>query len=75
MQLYIVYTILTFTVLLVSVLALHFVLTFTDTVTNLVLPESPKALNDLQRVFCPPMRSMQILVFCFDLILAFYYMF
>ena len=58
-----------------SSIALHYVLTFTDEIDHLILPESPKALNDLKKVFCPPMKSMQTLVFSFDLILVFYYMF
>ena len=75
MQLYIVYTILSFTVLLLSILALHFVSDFTHQIDGLILPDSPKALNDLKKVFCPPMKSMQTLVFSFDLILALYYVF
>ena len=63
-----------FTNLIVSSIALGLVLNFADTITNLYLPESPKALNDLQKVFIPPMRSMQILVLSFDVVTAFYYM-
>ena len=72
---YIVYTILSFTVLIISILALVYVEDFTSKIDGLILPESPKALNDLKKVFCPPMSSMQTLVFSFDLILALYYVF
>jgi len=74
-QLYIVYSVYAALVLIMSCVALSDVLNFTENVSNIVLPQSPKALNDLQNVFSPPMKSMQLLVFFFDLTVMLYYIF
>ena len=45
-------------VFIISVFALMFALSFVDQVNNTILPEAPKATQDLQKVFVPPIYRM-----------------
>ena len=70
MQLLYFQTIFSFVVLGLSIAALTLSLNFVKETHNLILPDSPKATLDLQKVFLPPIKSMQLFVFFFDLFVA-----
>ena len=55
--------------------ALVFVLDFIEKTENLVLPETPKATQDLKKVFLPPIKNMQIMVACMDTAYLIYYIY
>ena len=60
---------------IVSLIALILTLSFVNDVSNTYLEDAPKATLSLHKVFLPPMRSMQIFVFIFDLLIALYYVY
>ena len=62
-------------VFIISVFALMFALSFVDQVNNTILPEAPKATQDLQKVFVPPIYRMQWFVFSFDALVCLYYIY
>ena len=62
-------------VFIISVFALLFALSFVDQVNSTTLPEAPKATQDLQKVFIPPIYRMQWFVFSFDALVLLYYIY
>ena len=62
-------------VFIISVFALLFALSFVDQVNSTTLPEAPKATQDLQKVFVPPIYRMQWFVFSFDALVLLYYIY
>ena len=62
-------------VFIVSIAALIFALRFVSQVNKIMLPEAPKATQDLQKVFIPPIYRMQWFVFAFDSLVMLYYIY
>ncbi len=62
-------------VLLLSFLALYYTTAFISHVEVISLPVASKATGDLRKVFLPPMKNMQLLVFMFDISVALYYVY
>ena len=62
-------------VLVISILALSFTLAFVTKTDKIFLPEAPKATQDLQKVFIPPIYRMQWFVFAFDALVMIYYIY
>lgn len=62
-------------VFFVSLLALIFALRFVHQTQEIMLPEAPKATQDLQKVFLPPIFRMQWFVFSFDFVVMLYYVY
>ena len=50
-------------------------LDFYNQTENVILPEAPKATQDLQKVFLPPIYRMQYFVLSFDLLVLVYYIY
>ena len=64
-----------FVVLLLSLGALVACLSFVNKTETLYLPEAPKATQDIQKVFLPPIYRMQWFVFVFDCLSMLYYIY
>ena len=62
-------------VLAISLCALLATEHFCTHADDITLPLAPKATGELHKVFIPPMKNMQIFVFCFDLGVALYYLY
>ena len=62
-------------VFLVSFLALIVALKFVHQTNAILVPEAPKATQDLQKVFIPPIYRMQWFVFSFDFLVMLYYIY
>jgi len=75
MQLLWLFTTQYFIVLVLSMCALIYSAHFCNQTADILLPQAPKATLDLQKVFLPPVRSMQRFVFLFDLLIMFYYVY
>ena len=60
---------------IISLVAFIESLTFYNDTENVILPEAPKATQDLQKVFLPPIYRMQYFVFCFDTLVMCYYIY
>ena len=48
---------------------------FYNDTESVILPEAPKATQDLQKVFLPPIYRMQYFVFSFDSLVMLYYIY
>ena len=62
-------------VFVISIGALISSLSFVDQVNGIYLEEAPKATQDLQKVFLPPIYRMQWFVFAFDGVCLLYYIY
>ena len=62
-------------VFILSLSALIFSLQFVSKTQAIILPEAPKATQDLQKVFLPPIFRMQWFVFAFDALAILYYVY
>ena len=62
-------------VFIVSLAALSFALKFVSQTDKILLPEAPKATQDLQKVFLPPIFRVQWFVFAFDSLVMLYYIY
>ena len=58
-----------------SLIAFIFSMQFFNATENVVLPEAPKATQDLQKVFLPPIYRMQYFVLVYDLLVLLYYIY
>ena len=50
-------------------------ITFYNDTKSTILPEAPKATQDLQKVFLPPIYRMQYFVLSFDSLVLVYYIY
>ena len=62
-------------VFLLSLMAFIFSMRFYNLTQSVILPEAPKATQDLQKVFLPPIYRMQYFVLVFDSICVLYYLY
>ena len=62
-------------VFFISLGALMAMYSIVNKTENLYLPEAPKATQDIQKVFIPPIFRMQWFVFCFDALSILYYVY
>ena len=60
---------------MISITAFAASIEFYNSTVNVVLPEAPKATQDLQKVFLPPIFRMQYFVLSFDSIVLLYYIY
>ena len=58
-----------------SLIAFSLSINFYNDTINVVVPEAPKATQDLQKVFLPPIYRMQFFVLAFDSIVLLYYIY
>ena len=48
------------------------IINYVDSIQDLYIPESPKALYTVQNIYLPPLPGLQIFIFLFELVLAAY---
>ena len=58
-----------------SLIAFSLTIAFYNDTISVVVPEAPKATQDLQKVFLPPIYRMQIFVLSFDSVVLLYYIY
>ena len=61
-------------VVIISTLALISVNRYCTRTDDIKLPLAPKATYGLHQMLIPPLRSMQLLIWCFDLAVFLYYL-